>query len=317
MRRTIANPRQIFGVFAVVGAVCFAQPATEQSRSHLASPLHSYTLKLESFVPSPGSPVGVLLKARINGGRPLHLVLDSGAEHVVISRGTARAAGLTEESGLALVGFGEAELASLMVAHTLDVGPLSFKDFPVDVVDHKLLEGADGVLPLVLFSDFLVRLDFPDKVLDLTPYEARLTSHEGFTSAVFTNAVLFLKTALDKLHERYFLLDTGAAHNAVSRQTAQALGGPLFQAPAREVQGASGSSEAPAMRPGVHFRMAGQEITSNDVVMVDLDQMSRYNGVEVAGLLGYPALRRFVVTVNYRDSLVRMETRSSNSAANQ
>ena len=316
MRRTVASPRQIFGVFAVAGMVCFAQPATEQSRSHLASPLRSYTLKLESFVPSPGTPVGVLLKARINGGRPLHLVLDSGAEHVVISRSTARAAGLTEESGLALVGFGQAEPASLMVAHTLDVGPLSFKDFPVDVVDHKLLEGADGVLPLILFLDFLVRLDFPAKVLDLTPYESD-ASHEGFTTAVFANAVLFLKTALDKLHERYFLLDTGAAHNAVSRQTAQALGGPLFQAPARQVQGASGSSEAPAMRPGVHFRMAGQEITSNDVVMVDLDRMSRYNGVEVAGLLGYPALRSFVVTVNYRDSLVRMETRSSNSAADQ
>ena len=317
MRRNVASLCQIFGVCAVAGVVCFAQPVTEESGSHLASPLHSYTLKLESFVPVPGSPAGVLLKARINGGRPLHLVLDSGAEHVVISRGTARAAGLTEESGLALVGFGQAESASLMVAHTLDVGPLSFEDFPVDVVDHKVVEGADGVLPLVLFSDFLVRLDFPAKVLDLTPYEAGRTSHQGFTSAVFANALLFLKTALDKLHERYFLLDTGAAHNAVSRQTAEALGGPLLQAPARQVQGASGSSEAPTMRPGVHFRMAGQEITSNDVVMVDLDQMSKYNGVEVAGLLGYPALRGFVVTVNYRDSLVRMEPRSSSPATDQ
>jgi hypothetical protein len=318
MRRTVASLRHILGSCAAVGVVCFAQPVTDQSCSHLAGPLRPYTLKLESFVPAPGSPAGVLLKARINGGRPLRLILDSGAEHVVISRGTARAAGLTEESGLALVGFGRVEEAgSLMVARTLDVGPLSFRDFPVDVVDHKVLEGADGVLPLVLFSDFLVRVDFPAKVLDLTPYESGRASHEGFTSAVFANAVLFLKTALDKLHERYFLLDTGAAHNAVSRQTAQALGGPLFQTPARQVQGASGSSEAPAMRPGVHFRMAGQEITSNDVVMVDLDQMSRYNGVEVAGLLGYPALRRFVVTVNYRDSLVRMETRSSNSAADQ
>ena len=316
MRRTVASLGPILGFSAAAVAVCFAQRVTEQSSSHLASPLRPYALKLESFVPAPGSSAGVLLKARINGGRPLHLILDSGAEHVVISRSTARVSGLAERSSLTLVGFGRVEEAGhLMVAQKLDVGPLSFRDFPVDVVDHKVLEGADGVVPLALFSGFLVRLDFPAKVLDLTPYESGHASREGFTGAIFANAVLFVKTALDKLHEGYFLLDTGAAHNAVSRQTALALGGPLFQAPARQVQGASGSSEAPPIRPGVHFRMAGQEITSNDVVMVDLDQMSRYNGVEVAGLLGYPALRGFVVTVNYRDSLVKMETRGSSSAA--
>jgi hypothetical protein len=257
--------------------------------------------------------MGVLLKARINDGRPLRLVLDSGAEHIVVASGTARAVGLSIGSRMSLIGFGrtEAKAGSFAVARTVDVGPLSFRDCPVDVVDHKVVDGADGVLPLVLFSDFLVRLDFPARVLDLTPYQSARESHGRFTRAVAVNAVLFLRTALDEMHNGYFLLDTGAAHNALSRQTAQALGGPGMQAPMQLVQGAAGVSEVPQMKSAVHFRTAGQKITSDDVVLVDLDTMSRYNGLEVAGLLGYPALKRYVVTVNYRDSLVRMEARTA------
>jgi hypothetical protein len=297
--------RQIAGFCAVGAVLCVAQ-----TRSHLASPLRPYTLKLESFVPAPGRSTGVLLKARINGGRPLHLLVDSGAEHLVLTSGTARAAGLSAGSRLKLVGFGlmEPKSGSVAVAQTVDVGPLSFRDCPVDVVDHKVLDGADGVLPLALFSDFLVRLDFPARVLDLTPYQNARESPGHFTRALAVHAALFLRTALDQLHDGYFLLDTGAAHDALSRSTAQALGGPGMGAPGRFLQGAGGVSEVPQMRSAVHFWTAGQEITSNDVVMVDLDTMSRYNGLEVAGLLGYPALSHYVVTVNYRDALVRMET---------
>ena len=295
---------QIVGFCAAGAVLCVAQTS-----SHLASPLRPYTLKLESFVPAPGRATGVLLKARLNGGRPLRLLLDSGAEHLVVTRGTARAAGLPAGSRLSLVGFGRMEEngGSFAVAQTVDVGPLSFRDCPVDVADHKVVDGADGVLPLVLFADFLVRLDFPAKVLDLTPYQSARESHGRFTRALAVNAALFLRTVLDELHNGYFLLDTGAAHNAVSHKTAKALGGPGMLASTRLVQGAGGVSEVLELKSAVHFRAAGQEITSNDVVLIDLDTMSRYNGLEVAGLLGYPALRGYVVTVNYRDSLVRME----------
>ena len=73
------------------------------------------------------------------------------------------------------------------------------------------------------------------------------------------------------------------------------------------VQGAGGTAEVPQLQSIVHFLAARQEISTDDVVLVDLDTMSRYNGLEVAGLLGYPALSHYVVTINYRDALVRME----------
>jgi hypothetical protein len=310
MRRDAAHSLwQILGCHAIGVVLCLGQPAPNAPASHLAVPLQPYALKLESFVPSPGAVLGVSLKVRINGGRMLHLLLDSGAEHIVLTRGTARSAGIPAGAKLALVGFGRADAnASSSVARMVEVGPLCFRDFPVDVVDHEMVDGADGVLPLVLFSDFMVRLDFPRKVLELTPYRTAGESQERFTRARAVNAVLFLRTALDELHNGYFLLDTGAAHNAVSRRIANTMGASGDLALRRTVLGASGASEVLAMRSPVHFRTANQEITSDDVVMVDLDTMSRYNGLEVAGLLGYPALKNYVVTVNYRDSLVRMDT---------
>ncbi len=298
----------LVGLCAVGGILCAGQANARLEGAQLVSPLRSYTLTLSSFVPAPGKTMGVFLKVGINGGRPLRLLLDSGAEHIVMSAGAARALSLSREARLSLIGFGEpARGGFLAIARTVDIGPLSFRNCPVDVVDHRVVGGADGVLPLALFSDFLVRLDFPGRVLELTPYDQASEPHERFTRALVVKAVLFLRTVLDGPHSGYFLLDTGAAHNALTPTTAKELGGPGIGSVMRSVQGAGGASEVPQMKSAVHFRTAGQEITSDDVVLVDLDTFSRYNGVEVAGLLGYPALSRYVLTVNYRDSLVRIQ----------
>lgn len=80
----------------VVGAVlCAGQANVRLEGGQLVSPLRSYTLPLSSFVPAPGRTVGVFLKVGINGGRPLRLVLDSGAEHIVVSAGAAHALSLS------------------------------------------------------------------------------------------------------------------------------------------------------------------------------------------------------------------------------
>jgi len=295
----------VSGLLIAAANFCVAQQFVQQSPS---AP-RSYKLKLLSFVPEPGRAVGVYLKVRINGGRTLRLLLDSGAEHLVVPTAVARSAGLPAGAHLSLIGFGGRpdEGGFYTVARTVDVGPLTLRDCPVDVVDHKVVDGADGVLPLVLFSGFLVRLDLPGKVLELTPYENATVSRERFTGALAVNAVLLLRTVLNGLHDGYYLLDTGAAHDALSRTTARELGGPGPGSELRRVQGAAGTSEVPRMKYAVHFRTAGQDIVSDDVVLVDLDTFSQYNGVKVAGLLGYPALSRYVLTVDYRHALVRMQ----------
>jgi hypothetical protein len=73
------------------------------------------------------------------------------------------------------------------------------------------------------------------------------------------------------------------------------------------MQGATGWVAGETVEPGIRFRIAGQELTVDHPVALDLTTVSRFNGIEMIGVLGYPELRHTVLTVNYRDALVRIE----------
>ena len=65
----------------------------------------------------------------------------------------------------------------------------------------------------------------------------------------------------------------------------------------------------------VRFHVAGQVLTSEPVVAVDLVAFSTVNNLETDGVLGYPALRHSVLTVEYRDARIRIEAPSSGGNA--
>jgi hypothetical protein len=52
-----------------------------------------------------------------------------------------------------------------------------------------------------------------------------------------------------------------------------------------------------------------RELAAGPVVAIDLSTASRYHNLEVSGLIGYPALRDSVLIVNYRDGLVRIDSK--------
>jgi len=60
---------------------------------------------------------------------------------------------------------------------------------------------------------------------------------------------------------------------------------------------------------GVRFRCGGRVFSGDPAVVVDLSDFARHHRFEITGILGYPALRNSIVTIDYRDSLVRIEGR--------
>jgi hypothetical protein len=40
-------------------------------------------------------------------------------------------------------------------------------------------------------------------------------------------------------------------------------------------------------------------------VKLDLTELSRYAGIEISGIIGYPLLAKSGLTINYRDGLVQ------------
>jgi hypothetical protein len=274
----------------------------------LISSYRPYALSLTSFAPAPDRVAGVLLKARINGGPALRLLLDSGAERIAIDRKAAAKSALRVVSNFLLVGAGDSptRAAETGVAERVEIGPVSFADCPVDVVRGRVAEGIDGVIPVSLFGGFLVRLDLPARILGLTPYpDGAPAPTVGFSPTVPNRNLLLMKAVLDDAREGYVLLDTGAAYTGISPQTARALRSSLVEP--LHMQGATGWVAGETVEPGIRFRIAGQELTVDHPVALDLTTVSRFNGIEMIGVLGYPELRHTVLTVNYRDALVRIE----------
>jgi predicted aspartyl protease len=292
---------------------CLAQAPSGRDASQ-AAPCGSvmaceraYSLRLSSFVPEPNRVSGAILEARINGGPPLRLLLDSGASYITLdARASARSA-VSAASESHLVGIGEspARPARSGVAVAVEVGPLRLGNCRIDVAPGRLAQGIDGVIPLSLFGGFLIRLDLPGKVLDLTPYADRAAPTAGYAHAIVKRDLLFMRAALNGALEGYILLDTGASYSAVSHGAAQALRSALVSTVG--LRGANGAVDGDLIEAAVQFHVAGWNLTAEPIVALDLAGFSAFNGVETIGVLGYPALRDSMLTVSYRDAMVHLD----------
>ena len=305
-------------VSVIIGALgvarCFAQPLPSlQTPCGTAVPTErAYSLRLSSFAPRPQQASGLLLQARINGGPPLHLLLDSGAAHITLdARASAKSAVATvSELYLAGAGGSPSRLARSGVAGVVEVGPLQFRNCRVDMASGGLAGGIDGVMPMSIFGSFLIRLDLSGKTLDLLPYpDSGAIQTAGFAHAVLKNDLLFLRGLLNDELEGHILVDTGASYSAISRRTAHVLkSSPISVV---DLRGANGAVNADLIAGGIRFQVAGQNLTAQPVVALDLSAFSALNGVDTIGILGYPDLRSSILTISYRDALVRIDARSN------
>jgi predicted aspartyl protease len=286
--------------------------ASTVTRTSPGDPVPVYRLKLDPFLASPTRLVGMILKARVNSGPPLRLLLDSGANMITLDPSAAAksncGAGAIE---LDLVGAGTQAAAGAKQtrAASVEIGALRLRDLPVLIADGGMGEGIQGVLPLSIFSGYLIRLDVPGKTLDLLPYTAVPEEGTGNLQALSSNNLLFIKGTVNEGRDGYFLLDTGASYNAVSQAVARQLR--LSEALAERVPLQAGTTElsAPLVGTDVRLRFGARELGVGRVVAIDLSVASRYHNLDIAGLLGFPGLSGSVLVVNYRDGLIRIDSR--------
>jgi predicted aspartyl protease len=298
-------------VVAIAAAGFAANGPASAGPPQLASPYRHYSIKLNTlFTPAAGT-TGLFLKARIDGGPALRLLLDSGAQYIVLDQRAAARSGRPTGAALELVGLGAAaKTARRMAQSSLEIGDLALRDCAVLAVDSPLMEGIDGVLPMSLFAGFLVRLDVPGKTLDLDPYPSDPPLQDGgYSPARADHCLLFLDAVLNESRAGYVLLDTGATYNAVSEAAAGAWKNQRVTCNSISLHGGTGDTEGYLLPSGVRFRFGSRIVSADPAVIVDLSAMATHHQLEVAGVLGYPALRRSVVTIDYRDSLVRIDGR--------
>jgi Aspartyl protease len=284
---------------AGVAGSCFA--AGNSIRQTVALP-QTHRLHLTSLVKPGQGTIGLILKTRVDGGPPLRLLLDSGAEHLVLSRNAARKSGFHAGAELDLVGAGAAARSARLKAATVEVGEITLRDCPAIAVDGSVAEGIDGVIPLSLFAGYLLRLDVPHRVLELEPYPSQ-ASDSTFVHARNQGNLLFLPAGTRKAAEGFMLLDTGSAYNVLSNAASAQL------QPARvlAVTAAAGQTAARVLPGRLPVQLGDGELSFDAALAMPLTEISRRHGVNVTGIIGYPALAGAVVTVNYRESLVRIQ----------
>lgn len=297
---------------ALSAAVTAFAAGLPSSSPTIASPYQHYSLKLGSLFSPDTDARGLLVKARINGGSPLRMLLDSGAQHIILDKHAAAAIGAIASGAIELVGLGAfSGVAHPLAPTTVQIDNLVLEGCKTLAVDTSLIEGIDGIIPLTLFSGFHLRLDIPRRTLDLDPYgESRDAPDERDSAARLDHGLLFLSAKLmHNSHSGYVLLDTGATYNALSPAAAGHLVRSSVLDAAIPLRGGAGDAEGRMLPPGVQFQIGSHVFRADPAVMVDLSSLTNHHQFEISGLLGFAALRRSVLDVNYRDVIVRLDSK--------
>jgi tetratricopeptide (TPR) repeat protein len=272
--------------------------------SRLASPYVAYRLPLTGFRPVSSSQDGILIATRINGGKPLRLLLDTGARGITLNPGAARNLALETIVASSLSGFGEAGAAESRVAlaRTVAFGNLAFEECLIEVSGRSLTTGADGVIGADVFQRFQIGVDAHARLLQLTPFDdSPPDTSRSSVPAVGIRNLLLLKTRVEGGKEGLFLLDTGAAYTAVSREYRPPS--PPAARPGHP-PGARGPLNG-ALRTGpLTFNVAGLPLAEKAPLAMDLRPISQLEGIDIAGILGYSTLAKSPFTLDLRHGTV-------------
>jgi hypothetical protein len=115
-----------------------------------------------------GSPV--LVSAKINGGGPITLILDTGADRTMVAPSALSRLGISFENALRGVvrGVTGASYAEAVWVNSVEVGEARVG--PLLIIVHEAdLQGVDGLLGRDFLANFNVTIDSKEKVVTLSP----------------------------------------------------------------------------------------------------------------------------------------------------
>ncbi len=278
-----------------------------QRRTRITSGAAAYHFPLTRFIRSADKTQGLLLTARINGGKPLRLLLDSGAEGIYLNSRAASKLDLELLAEARIAGLGQKAAidGQVALARTVTLEQFQMENSILHVMDLAWLPDADGVIGTEVFKDFLVRIDAPRHTLDLLPLEDQPSRGITTIPAYRVGHYLLVQGSANDRAQGYFMVDTGASSTVVAPRAASSV---LPSGFGQEVslRDARGPIRGATLAP-VSLKVAGRQWWDTQAVTLDLADLSRQTGVEILGVLGFPLLRQAAVVINYRDGLIEFE----------
>ena len=255
----------------------------------------------------------VIVKARVNGGRPQDFVLDTGSELTTISRQTASSGAVRPITYTLSAGVGEVGLRGLQLGRldTFEVGTMKLSNVPT-LIKAPALRGipkreTESFSPLGL--GLSMTIDYATRKLTM----GRKLPEEPaeFTLPMRHHRLSMVRGLINQTRPTYFVVDTGGEVISISTATAEELDHDMPRKIALRVYGTSGWDRDAFLMPGVNLKF--QDILFNNfaVVVLNLQAPSVLLGFQVGGIVGHRFLSPYRVSLDLDRSELRM-TKATN-----
>jgi len=285
-------------------------------------------IKLELLHSGSRLDYGYGVQVAFNNGKSYRLLLDTGASGVLIHRKAAEKIGVEFLAGSFVYGAGDEgdKDAYVGLVGSMRVGAFEFKDCTVSVTDRKSIGDTAGIIGTDVFARFLVRLDFPRRVLELEPFpepegagdpdeeapmarDRQITqANQDFTPVRHILGKLLVRTQVNGKQATYFMIDSGASMNFISESLARAVTDVSIET-RMQAKGVSGEIKKLHRADRVLLEFGGIRQQNIDMISFDFKKLNKRMGTEVSGLIGHPALKQITLIIDYRNGLVNFNYR--------
>jgi len=251
----------------------------------------------------------VIVRGRVNGGDVMDLVVDTGAEQMVMSKPSAQRVGVRPITNTLSAGVGRVGLRGLESGRvdTLEVGTLHVSNVPT-IIKNPPLSGlpdtrsensfsplALGLSTIIDYKNhhMIVADDLPDEPFDI---EMPMRFHR----------LAMVRGIINSEHPKSFIVDTGGEVISISLSAANSLGiVPVRHIPLR-VYGTSGWDQDAFLLPGVNLMFDRVQYENFSVVVLNLHRPSALLGFQVGGIIGHKFLSNYRVALDLNHGLVRL-----------
>ena len=255
----------------------------------------------------------VIVKARVNGGRPQDFVLDTGSELTTISRQTASSGAVRPITYTLSAGVGEVGLRGLQLGRldTFEVGTMKLSNVPT-LIKAPALRGipkreTESFSPLGL--GLSMTIDYATRKLTM----GRKLPEEPaeFTLPMRHHRLSMVRGLINQTRPTYFVVDTGGEVISISTATAEELDHDMPRKIALRVYGTSGWDRDAFLMPGVNLKFQNILFNNFAVVVLNLQAPSVLLGFQVGGIVGHRFLSPYRVSLDLDRSELRM-TKATN-----
>jgi predicted aspartyl protease len=286
----------------------------------LISPVAHYELPMDYILRDSQHMQGWETRVAIGTCKAVKLVIDTGAQGILIGDSLAQKCGIKKLYDGFVIGIGSKPPLGIYtgLADHVQIGPIEYKNVLIDVEDRTPVGDEAGLISTNLLGQFLIHLNLSEYKLTLDPLPA-IPGDDGKTGPkdryVAPEMASYAKVFVVDDHllistrvgsdpkSALFLIDTGASNNLISQRYAEKLE-KLTKEDWITVRGLQPNLSKVFSADDLTLQFAGFRQMNQRLITQPLPTMG---DIQMSGLLGLPILRWFTLHIDYRDGLVGFE----------